>query len=63
MKVTLKNIFLVALMAFYVIIILSNFSSFEGFVASDSTILDRTVTSESSTVSPSSTKPARAVGA
>lgn len=35
MKITLKTIVLAALLAFFIIIIISNFSNLEGFSASD----------------------------
>lgn len=35
MKFTLKTVILIALMAFYIVIILSNFSSLEGFESLD----------------------------
>ena len=50
MKFTLKTVVLIALLAFYVVIILSNFSSFEGFTSADSSDLQNTVTSGASTV-------------
>ena len=61
MKITLKTVVLVFLLAFYVLIIISNFSNLEGFVASDSTTLGNTVDKEASKVVPSGTSPRKAV--
>jgi len=48
MKITLKTIVLIVLLAFFIAIVLSNFSNLEGFVAADSTILSDSVISEAS---------------
>jgi uncharacterized membrane protein YoaK (UPF0700 family) len=56
MKITLKNVVLVLLIVFYLVIILSNFSSTEGFEASTDTSLTNNIVEHSSTVAPTASK-------
>jgi len=56
MKITLKNVVLVLLIVFYLVIILSNFSSTEGFEASTDTSLTNNIVEQSSTVAPTGSK-------
>lgn len=50
MKITLKTIVLIALLAFFILIVVSNFSNLEGFTATESNRLPQSVTSQASTV-------------
>lgn len=62
MKFTLKTVILIALLAFYIVIILSNFSNFEGFTSSDSLTIhnNSVITGASTDVSSSPTTTSKA---